>query len=710
MDPYELCPCGSRKKVKFCCLALVPEMEKVERLQENNQPRMALQLLERLDKSHPGNAWVVTRLAMALLVERRYAEAEAVLVPFLRTRPEHALANVLYGVVVFCQLGYPEARRAVHRAFRYGANDYGAFVASLAKDVGMRCLEEGHFLSARQHLALSLRWAPSEFRQSAFDTLLRYDADADILYPLRGPQQVPLPAHEGALGEALVRAQQLSTFGCWQEAAERLQTAIEGADHPSPEAWHLLALYRAWDGDDPAAAAAFHHAAGLYEDFETAVECETLAQLLDLLSPEQKRRVSVQQFEITSASRLLTLLDASPRLVRAPALAEESEAPEGGTTSSYLILDREAPDRDQFWTLDALPRSLGTITIWSDPEKQPPEFHATVVAIEGEMLDESVRLFTSIGGEMVSEEDTPHPLHAASELPLVFEPFYFPEGTRPAEASRFEEEAWNRAIYERFPAMPWPGLGGRTPMEAIDDPALRVPLAAAINVLDVLGIRRGRRLPIAALRERFHLPAPAPIRLDAQGSIGALSCLQLQRLDMASLDAAQLEQLVKRAMLLQHPRLMQDVLTHALSRDGFESSLERQTMYQVLAGLCGRQQDTAGALQWIARGQAEVLEGPQRFEKLLEWKLHEVRARSNQPVSPEFEALLVELWQHYATKVPWLQEVLYDLVRDAGIEPPWERAIVTASDLSAIASGAWSPGEPAAAGAGEKKLWLPGDR
>ena len=151
-------------------------MEKVTRLQEHNQPRMALQLLEKLDKSHPNNPWVVTRTAMLLLSEGRSTEGEAILRGFLRNHQDHAFANVLYGIAAYGAAGYPEAKRAVHRAFRFGGGEFQEFIASLATDVGVGELRRGHYLSARQHLALALRWSDAERRKATFAAI--YDSTA----------------------------------------------------------------------------------------------------------------------------------------------------------------------------------------------------------------------------------------------------------------------------------------------------------------------------------------------------------------------------------------------------------------------------------------------------------------------------------------------------------------------------------------------------
>ena len=53
------------------------------------------------------------------------------------------------------------------------------------------------------------------------------------------------PAAE--LQDALNRAQQLSSIGCWHEAAEHLTTAA-GSGNQAAEFLQTVGLYRAWDG------------------------------------------------------------------------------------------------------------------------------------------------------------------------------------------------------------------------------------------------------------------------------------------------------------------------------------------------------------------------------------------------------------------------------------------------------------------------------
>src|SRR6478672_6009298 len=56
VDPYAMCPCGSGKKLKFCCSDLVGEIEKIHRMIEGEQPRAALRHVEQTLATNPGRA------------------------------------------------------------------------------------------------------------------------------------------------------------------------------------------------------------------------------------------------------------------------------------------------------------------------------------------------------------------------------------------------------------------------------------------------------------------------------------------------------------------------------------------------------------------------------------------------------------------------------------------------------------------------------
>ena len=53
VESYQPCPCGSGKKLKFCCGNVFHEMQKIERQLENDQTVMGLQGLDRVLQAHP---------------------------------------------------------------------------------------------------------------------------------------------------------------------------------------------------------------------------------------------------------------------------------------------------------------------------------------------------------------------------------------------------------------------------------------------------------------------------------------------------------------------------------------------------------------------------------------------------------------------------------------------------------------------------------
>ena len=79
IDAYAPCPCHSGKKLKFCCQDIAGDVEKVEKLRETNQQRLAWQNLEKLDRKHPNNPWVTINRAEILLEDGDVDEATEIL-------------------------------------------------------------------------------------------------------------------------------------------------------------------------------------------------------------------------------------------------------------------------------------------------------------------------------------------------------------------------------------------------------------------------------------------------------------------------------------------------------------------------------------------------------------------------------------------------------------------------------------------------------
>ncbi|MFG0332421.1 MAG: hypothetical protein ACF8TS_03575 [Maioricimonas sp. JB049] len=714
LDPYALCPCGSGKKLKFCCQDIVAEMEKVERLQENNQPRMALQLLDKLEKSHPGNAWIATNRGLALIHDNRPEEAKNSLAGFLRNSPKHPLANALFGLASMNADGYPECRKAVHRAFLRATGHYPALVGLLAGSLAAAYLDQGQIMAARQHLALAMRIGDEQQRKRAFLSLLELDGDTAIPYPLRGVHRVPQLDEPDS--EETRKAGQLAARGCWHEAADLLsQQAAEGT--ASAEFWHTIGLYRAWSGDESAAIDALRKAADSYENPAAAIECATLAQLFEQMQPENTTKIRVQRYRVESVGRLLTVLDESRRLHRVPDMSPDGQTEEGAPSARYLLLDRPLPGRDEVagLTHDNIPQHIARLTLFdADPDNDIPA-QAYLSGMEGEQLENARDLFAATAGEIVQpeapESDEPD-ADVAGQMPHEQVPLqwnaYFPPETPGSVRREFEEKHWNQVWFETWMTTPQQGLDGQSPQDVTGDSARTTDLAASLNVLDAFCDARRIMIPLAQLREKLGLEPPQPLEVDDETSFSNLTFDELRRLKLSELNDEQFRHVLQRALLTRHATFLHAVLLDYLRRDLPEDeAMQQGRAYSTLSEICRVSLQHEEALNWVIEGQKHAATQENAFEQVLQWKMREVTMRIDEPESDEFRTLVLELWNEYGAKLPALRERLTELTQMLGIDPPWSTSIVT-PDAGGSKEGPWTPGAAQPPASGEQKLWLPG--
>jgi tetratricopeptide (TPR) repeat protein len=717
VDSYAPCPCGSGKKVKFCCQAILTEMEKVERLLENNQPRMALSTLEKILPEHGSNAWVATAYGWALVADHRPADAKAALGQFLRKNPDHPSANALHAMAAFQAEGFPASKKAVHRAFRRSFRAEPSIVAGLAASIGEWQLRQGHVLASRQHFALALRYGDEEDRKAAFNEMVEIDGDASIPYPLRGVHNVPKFQGSAETMDAVGKADRLSAVGCWEEAAELIKPAVD-AQPASPEGWHTLGLYQAWDGNDDAASKALHEAAVRYTDFELAVECETLSQLLGGMPPEDAINLGSISYTVDSVSRLLTKLDERPRVARTPDALLQMGGLAGILAAQYDLLDRDIPTGDALksMTLDTVPQVIGRVLVINGVSDgpNPTPARAMVSALEGEELTATRTLFESEAGDAIGIGQV-EPIDATSEsrmsrerLPLR-ERFYIPFGSPAALREKIETEWQTKLVESVWPNLAQTALGGKSPVQARGSAELRVPLAAAINIFDAVCDSRSRMLSVNELRAKYDLPPLELTDLPAESNVNLLSLTQLRRVNLRSLSDEQFRPLLRRVLLSRHNQHAYETLREYLEhRTQLQQATprEREESLEALVDICRRTLRRAEALEWTQRGQSLAAASDKPFELSLAWKMKEFAVRMEDPEDPQLKPLFEELWTRFGTKIPQLRENLLKMAAYVGLEPPGQGVVIAETGM--VGSQAGMSLEPASSAGGEKKLWLPG--
>jgi len=710
VDIYALCPCGSGKKLKFCCHAIAEEMDRIARLVEGNQPRVALQQLEMLAKKHPQNPWIGTTRGMLLLDLNEGTTARDSLKSTLEDHPDNELAIVLYAAAMIRAEGFENAKRAIHRAFQKSAKKLPSLVSDLASSMAAAHASHSHLMAAREHLALALRLAPEERRQELFVQLLDLDGADEIPYPLRGSHLLPNINGTEEQQKEVRKAQKYAAIGCWSIAAD-VFTTLANALGEQPQPWHAVGLCRAWDGDEKAAAEALHRAARHYDDFGLAVECETIAQLLDQKTTNDVAEECAYRANTSSVSRLLTALDAQPRLFRMK-VRNEADA-ENQPVAAYVIMDRDKSGDGSQVTIESIPRRLAQVAVFdADPKTNEPA-SLTLFGLRGPNLDDAKSLFATTAGELVewqTEGTQPTVVNSyPAETQVLDNHWVLFEQIPVVRRRELYEQFWAQIIQDKWPQQPLRALGGKTPQQAISDPSLNVALMGAIYALDSEAERREKGLHLSRVFERLNLKPLPPIEVTEETSLGSLSIMQLHRLPIEQLNDQQLITVVNRSMLIRHDETLHRVLTTAVSRPAVAEQLDLARVYRSLAEISAEEGRRDEAFSWLDKGrQLPVPDGKSAFQHAWTWDMAELGTRLENPNDPQLKVLLGRFVNYYGPKVPQIRPLIEQTLQAFGVASPWESIDFLNPVALPTADTTWSAGGQEPVSSGGSKLWLPG--
>lgn len=707
MDVYAPCPCGSGNKIKFCCQNALKEMDRIARLHESQQTDKALEAIEELAAEFPKAPIIPITKSQLLMEEERFDEAASTMREFLTENENSANGTGLYALARFMDVGFHEARPDIHRAFQVCAQSAPEIIASLAAQIAEDVLMSSS-MAAREHLALALRLTrdPQE-RQALFQRLMQIDGAQEIPYPMRGAHQLEPVDSTEETEKDLKTALRLTMLGCWEIAA-KLYTRAADQLGDNWAIWKNIALCRVWDTNHEGAAEAFHKAAELAPNFDDGVECETLAQLLELPDVEEQVEIISTRFQLNSTSKVLTTLDEAPRLHR---LVDQQPEPNQNpkVVARYLVLDREEPGKDEEITEENVPVVQTEISVFEVTLPDKTQGVLSAMAPESDEREASIELIKSLIGDEITapeegggEEDhrveTPVRRILKELVPSQNRKYY---GLRvdvnrrreiaQRDAQEFVNETWLNTALNR--------LDGKSPKEAASEDSQKQKVAAAVHVLEAVSDQAVLFVDLNEVQSSLGLPEPAPVEITEETSMNALTSMQLSRLNLSALTDEQLAQIVKRAMLTRHVPFVYSVLTEVASR-GVEKvrSLDKPTFIRSFAQTCQEMGRRDEALRWIQEGRQHA-DSEDNFEEKLNWAMREFQFRIEDRKDPELPALVEHIWNYYGGKLPQIKDAMRPVLQELEIPIPGETAggIVLPESAAAAASSG-----------DESKLWLPG--
>lgn len=716
LDPYSLCPCDSGKKLKFCCADIVADMERALQLQQSNQLRAALKILEKLEEDHPGKPWVVTNHASVLIHLEREEDARELLSEFFKKEPKHALARVLDATAAYSLTGYEQAKKAIHIAVQLGAKAVPEMISALLAGVASELYSHSKFMAARAHVALSMRFCSDEQQQSIFMQLMEIDGNRSIPYPLRGVHSLPaFESDDEEEQKKYKKVTQLSVYGCWEEAGKLLRELIE-KNPDSAELYHNLGFMMAWDGNEAEAVTALHKAAELHADNSIAVECETVAQTLELNTPEERIPVEQQAYKIDHPSQIITKLDQIERLARYEIPQDQAATDAHYPAAMYYLLDRVCSDETDWKQVEAgdLASVIAQVSVYDMIEGERDSAELYITGRVGERLDEAKQIVESEFGEAVTprDMDDSQPIYESVPVTLqaMIHDWYFSDDTPAIVRHKFEKQHWDSFVQETLFELPLSILNGKTLKDVAGVAELKIQLEAAVNVLDAHADRRSRFLDVENLRSQLQLDPPTPLEITEETSISGLSYLELMRVDVPNLSDENLMHVLNRAIMMHHNRFLEKVLTVAFERESIHDEIDILRLLHSLVDLQRDAFNREATLEWIEKGRSMAAEQDNSFEAVLQWEMRELIFRLDDPDDPELEPLLNKMNNNYVKKLPRLREYLDGLLDAYNVTPPWDDTgkIVVADSVAEVGTGVWSPGSESSDEGESKKLWVPG--
>jgi tetratricopeptide (TPR) repeat protein len=707
IDPYAMCPCGSGKKLKFCCSDLVGEIEKIHRMIEGEQPRAALRHVEQTLASHPGRASLLDLKASLELSLGDMDAAQKTIQQFVKAHADSPTAHACEALWLAESGQARESAAALQRALALVERDMPLRVYEAMGAVGGALLEAGHILAAQAHLWLHAALAPKEDTRSreVLAALHHYSG-----LPLLLRDQIRLREWpQGAAWKAeAAKATRLADNGKWQQAVEIVDRLghQHGAD---PTLVFNRALLGGWLADDRALVAGLHAYAQLETPLDDAVEAEAIAQLLDAEQKEPQLESVVQVYPVSDIDALVTGF-LSDRRVQPfdmdPAAFAGSDQPRPRHT--YVLLDKPMPESGAELTRQEVPRLAGILAVYGRQTDRPERLEITID--KGTLFDATLGTLKEIGGESLGQMTEERVIGSVSPTDQALNwRWQMPRDTPPEIRRQLLAEERHAAITERWPAIPKPALAGKTPREAAADPELRIPLLASVLILEQGSNNARDAESIADLRNLLGLAQPEKIDLSAQ-SASTIPLVRIPRLQLDEISDDELVMLYGRSVMVAAQASTAVLAREAVRRPSLASRIPPSDAYR---RLLAAEPDPDAALALIHEAREKTREAGQSAAA---WDLAELELHITSGNAEEAKHSLARIEKEYRND-PDVAAALYRLLYETGVipeempgQPPAYEELPAAASRGEPepvgGSRIWTPGGDRPAG-GKSALWTP---
>lgn len=711
IDPYAPCPCGSGKKLKFCCGDLASDIEKAHKMIQGEQPHAALKHVEQLLEKDPQRASLMDLRATIELSLHSLDAARETIDAFLAAHPENASAYAHNAILTAAIDSGMAAIDPLQDAMERLDKDMPLRVLEAIGAVGQALLMQGELISARSHLLLYAGIAP-EGDNRGLELLLRMNLKAGLPLLMREYLLLPECPAEVTWQGQYQEAVQFAGRGTWRRA-EALLAKLRDEAGPVPEIVYSLALLRGWLGDASAFAAGLHEYATLDVPIDGATEAEALAQLVDPALEDPQMETVRLVYPITDDDALSECLVKDKRVEdypMDPANQEEDEL--ARPRSTHILLDRMPPSTGVDIDRADIPHVVGFLAVYG--KRTDREARLELTADKDDRLETTQSLLKELAGSSIGELTETEVLatKSVSEESLSWR-WRLPNDTTPDHRRQMLSEERRDAILDRWTVAPRGALSDKSPQEAVGDPALRIALLASALIIEQAAVDPAELPLFAELRERLELPLPKPFGLEGL-DLEHVPLTRIPRLDLSQLADQQLARLLDRTTMMGADVATLLIAGELVGRETHEEGVDLASAYRQLIH---REPDHRKARRWIDNARAWSKE---RGQSAAEWALVEMELAIERGDGAQVQQSLNEIRDNHLQE-PGVADATYRILHSAGLVAPPEAGAaqgpmaqqpLPAAPPTNEGQGIWTPGgdsAPAAKSDSDDKpaIWTP---
>jgi tetratricopeptide (TPR) repeat protein len=692
LDPYAPCPCGSGKKLKFCCTDLAPDIEKVQKMIAGEQPHAALKHVEKLLEKQPDRASLLDLRANLELSLHEFDAARKTIEHYLAKHPKNPAPYAQRAVLLAASDSGTAAVGPLQDALELLDNDMPLRVFEAIGAVGHALLLEGELIAARGHLLLYAGIAP-EGDNLALELLLRMNLQSGLPLLMREYLLLHEAPADAAWKVEFDHAMRASGRGQWR-AAEAIFASLRDKVGAEPAIVYNLAVVRGWLGDIERFADGLHEFAQLDVPEHQAVEAEALAQLVDPKLVDPTMETVRLAFEVTDEDALSERFAGDKRVEAYPLdeskLDEEAPRPR----STHILLDKAVPTASPDLQRTEIPRVHGFLSLYGKRTDRGAQLELTTDRNAG--FEQVKSLLAEVAGETLGSilEEQVVAEKSLSEESLSWR-WRLPPGTPADQRRRLVAEERRDAIFERWTNAPRAALGGKSPQEVVGDASLRIALLASALIIEQAAVEPSEMELFDKLRERLGLPPHETID-PATVDVNQVSIVRIPHLDLARLTGAQLNKLLERAAMHGGNLATLAVAGELVSRTSHDAATDLAGAFRQLIQL---EPDLAKAQEWVGKAR-EWSKSNNR--SVAEWALMDLEIAIQRGDSATAQSVLDEIRTDHINE-PGIAEATYRLLYAAGLLSPRSGsnsptplampAIRTdGSQAPASRSGLWTPG------------------